>query len=371
MKIIEKAIAVLLNTQPFYAHFFLNSKIEYDKYNVPTAGAAVTPTCTIIVFNTQFVETLSVPELVAVIEHEVLHILFEHTTQFAEQMRAPGGYSKEVSNIAMDLAINQFIQNLPEDCVDLGRVEAMIGKKLLPQQDWEYYYTILMNDLKKLGKLTPHDDHGAAIPGQCKPGEAKEVMKSTMDSAVRASRGNLPEHVLKVYDSCHQEPVLPWQQILANFVARSTSSIVKNTRKKTNRRFGIDQPGKIKKRQLTLGVCVDSSGSISDESYKAFMGEIERISKLCGTTYVIDADCEVQNVQKVSKQKPLKKERHGNGGTAYTPAIQEAVKLKCDAIVYLGDGDCADVPTDPGKPFLWVLVGGQEPPGKFGQVLRL
>lgn len=369
MKTIEKAIKTLLDRQPFYAHFFLNSKIEYDTHKVETAAAAIMPTYSLLIFNTQFIEKLTMEEVCGVIEHEVMHLLFEHTTQFKKIKDNESMYSKDVANIAMDLSINQYIPVLPKGCVNMKTVEQLIGKPLSDRQDWEYYYRTLLQDLEKLGKLKPHDDHGPAIEGEAKDGRA--VLRSSLDKAIKASKGNVPSHVVSAFEDLSQSSKLPWQQILSNFVARATSTVVKNTRKKTNRRFGIEQPGKVKKRELTLGVCVDSSGSISDESYILFMSEIDRISKLTGKTYVIDADCIVQNVQTVKKGKPMKKERYGSGGTAYSPAIMEALRLKCDAIVYFGDFDSSDTPADPGKPFLWVGVGSQEPPAKFGSVVRL
>jgi predicted metal-dependent peptidase len=154
-------------------------------------------------------------------------------------------------------------------------------------------------------------------------------------------------------------------------VARSISTTTKNTRKKINRRFGLEQPGKKKKRELTLGVCVDSSGSVSDEAFQSFLTEVSRISQICQTTYLVDADCVVQNVDVIKKGKKVKNQRSGSGGTAYQPAIDKCLELKCDAIVYFGDADSSDIPKNPNIPFLWVIVGNQNPPGNFGSVVRL
>lgn len=367
MKIIEKAIKTLLDKNPFYAHFFLNSKIEYDKYDVPTAAAALTASHTLLVFNTKWIEKHTLTEVCAIVEHEVDHILFDHISV----MKYDTLINKEVANIAFDGSINQYIQGLPAEGTTLAQMERITKRKLLPLQNWEYYYRELMVNAKQAQGVKGHDDHDANIPNQCKPGEGKEILRSSIDKAVKAARGNVPQHVMKTLGDLSAASALPWQQILANFVSRATSSITKNTRKKINRRFGLEHPGKIKKRELTLGVCVDSSGSVSDESYTAFMNEITRISKLAGSVFIIDADCAVQNIQTVKKGKPLKRERYGHGGTAYSPAIEEAKKRKCDAILYFGDMDAADKPENPGVPFLWVIVGNQEPPASFGQQVRL
>jgi predicted metal-dependent peptidase len=77
----------------------------------------------------------------------------------------------------------------------------------------------------------------------------------------------------------------------------------------------------------------------------------------------------VQNVYEFEKGKtPSFK---GRGGTYYGVAIQKAVELKVDGIVYLGDGDCADTPEDPKKPFLWAFVRGKTKPAEFGKLIEI
>ena len=367
MNIVEKSIHALLETNPYYAHFFLNSKIVYDKYGVPTAGAAMTLSGPVLCFNTEFISKLTPQELGAVIEHEVLHLLFEHTGAPTKDPTI----EKHIANLAMDVTINQYISNLPNGCITLDVLKAN-NITAEPEQTWEYYYNKLMqrrDEMLKQGEFDVHDME--ECPNQVTGQQAKAALRKTMDDAAKVSKGNIPSVIAKVYDSLTSEAKIPWQQVLSNFIARTASSVSKNTRKRVNRRFGIDQPGKLKKRELTLGVCVDSSGSISDESYQAFLNEIDRISSLCSKVYVIEADCQVHNVEILKKKQRPKRERNSNGGTAYQPAIDHCKTLNCDAIVYFGDFDTSDIPTDPGKPFLWVGVGNQEKPANFGFEVRL
>jgi predicted metal-dependent peptidase len=370
MKTIEKAIKSLLDTNPFYACFFLNSKVEYDTHKVETAGAAMTSRGPLLIFNTKFLSTMTPSEVGAIVEHEVLHLLFSHTTAHSEDKTLV----TNIANIAMDASINQYITGLPEGCITIEGLNKVHGLSLLNEQTWEYYYTHLMNKRDELEGQNSFDDHGIEVgegesPGS--PGEQKAALRTAVDKAMKASAGNAPQAVLRAFDSLKESCKVPWQQVLSNFVARSISCTSKNTRNKINRRFGLDQPGKKKKRELVLGVCADSSGSVSDESYLQFLTEIARISSLCSITYLVDADCVVQNVTVIKKGMEVKRERKGNGGTAYQPAIDECMKRKCDAIIYFGDFDCADTPKNPGIPFLWVGVGNSKKPGDFGGEIRL
>lgn len=368
MNNIEKAIKSLLESKPFYAYFFLDSKISYDILNVPTAGVRAIPTGTEFIFNTEWVNTHTPEQIGAIIEHEVLHVLFEHVLVYKDP-----GIDKHIANIAQDAAINQYIDNLFDKCVTLDGLQKELGVKLDPEQTWEYYYAKLLEHKDKLQGTQTLDMHDLEqeLVGEGKPFQNKAALKAAIDRAMKCAKGNVPEAVLKVYDSLSAEHKVPWQQVLANFVARATASTTRSTRKKHNRRFGLEQPGKVKKRELTLGVCVDSSGSVSDEAFQQFLAEVQRIAKYCQKVIFVDADCEVQNVEVLKKNKPIQLKRHGYGGTAYQPAINKCMEHKVDAILYLGDFDSSDTPTDPGVPFLWVGVGDQEPPGKFGVVIRI
>lgn len=371
MKIIEKTIHKLLETNPFYAHFFLNCEIKYDVPKLATAAVRVTDRNVQMMFNTEFISKLTVNELCAVIEHETLHILFEHISAHKRDKTLV----HKVANIAMDCSINQYIKNLPENCVTLKGLSELIEEPLEAEQAWEYYYSKIMQSKKMqdaIEKAKTMDDHGEWEDGDTIiDGAGKVIARATAEAALKAAKGQAPLMVQKALNGLRETSKTPWQQILANFVSKATSNTSKNTRKKRNRRFGIEQPGKVKKRELTLGVCVDSSGSISDEAYTMFMAEISKIAQYCTKVYIIDADSEVHNVAELKKGDKPKLIRYGSGGTAYTPAIKKCLDLKVDAVVYFGDGDCADSPLNPQMPFLWALVGGQEPPATFGSVVRL
>lgn len=368
MNNIEKAIKKLLDNKPFYAHFFLDSKISYDILNVPAAGVRATSTGVEFIFNTEWVNKHTPGQIGSVIEHEVLHVLFEHITCYKDPV-----IEKHIANIAQDASINQFLDDLPEGCITLEGLEQQLDIKLEAEQTWEYYYSKLIEHKDKLQSTMTLDMHDLEneLVGDGKPFQTKAALKAAIDRAMKSTKGNVPNAVLKAYDSLNANHKVPWQQVLSNFVARATSNTTRASRKKTNRRFGLEQPGKVKKRELTLGVCVDSSGSISDEDFQQFLTEISRVSKLCQKVILIDADCEVQNIDVIKKNKPLKLERHGYGGTAYQPAISKCLEYKADAIVYFGDGGASDIPENPGIPFLWVLVGNDNPPANFGGVIRI
>lgn len=220
-------------------------------------------------------------------------------------------------------------------------------------------------------------EHGGQKPlpmTEAQREQAKATIRDAANKAVKAAAGNVPEGIAGLIGRLNEGAKVSWKQQLRNIVASARSIKNKSTRLKANRRFELEHPGKKKERQLIVGVCTDSSGSVSDEAYSAFMNEIHHLSKQTSITYLIQADCEVQKIDVIKGGKAkagVLGNRKGYGGTAYQPAIDACLKRKCDVIIYFGDMDSADTPDDPKVPFIWVRVGKSQPPGNFGRVVDL
>jgi predicted metal-dependent peptidase len=362
---LEKIIHALLKSEPYFAHFILNSTIEYNTRNVPTAGAAVINGVPVLVFNTAFMDLYDQATQVAILKHEVLHLLMDHIDHdYYDKL------NKQVWNIAMDCAINQYIPNLPPEGVTVDQLSKLVKRPLLTFESAVYYYNELYQVAEKVPM--PMDDHSLQDGQSAEDKQmAKGIVGKASEAALKASAGQVPEGLQSVLNELRERPRVNWKQELRNFVASAISSSTKATRTKSNRRFELEQPGKRKERKLKLAVCVDSSGSVSTEQFTAFIQEIIHISKNCAEANLIYADCEVQKVINLKQGNEPPFERYGNGGTAYQPALTKALELGCNAIAYFGDGDTADIPNNPGKPLLWVLVGDNPAPAPFGRVLRL
>jgi predicted metal-dependent peptidase len=376
MNLLERPIYDLLQSEPFFANFLLGSKLKLDAPGVPTAGVCIQKGQITFVLNSEFIGKLTRQEQAAVLKHEVFHVLLDHCGARG------AGINRTAKNYAMDCAINQHIQNLPVPSIGLTQLQELTGKHLAANECWEYYYEAIKDTAEKQkGPGEPNHEYmeggeegEAGEPSELEMALNKASVRDAANKAMTAAAGKVPSGLESVLASLNKTAQLPWKQILRNFVAKARDFRTKPTRLKPHRRFELDQPGKKKLKKLVLGVCTDSSGSVSDESYAAFMQEIATIAKSTTITYLVHADCVVQKVDviKGGKAKPeVLSKRHGNGGTAYSPAIEHCKKLGCDAIIYFGDFDCADKPTNPGVPFLWVGVGNQPAPADFGRVLRL
>lgn len=371
---LENVIYHMIKNERFYANFLLNTTVVYDHPKVPTAGASIAKGEIFLYFNTDFMQKYSIKTQCDILKHEIRHIMLDHCGKRGLKF---GNLNRAIKNIAMDCAINQDLLNLPESCVTLAGLEKQLNKKLIPLESWEYYYAQIEQHCKESGNVDYVVDNHEMMEEGGEIGENENAInhhsvKAAIEKAVKQCAGNVPGEVTKILGS-FEKAVLPWTQLLRNFVAKARHSETKMTRTRPHRRYELDQPGKKKKRKLVLGICVDTSGSVSDNAYSSFITEIYTIAKNTSITYLVQADAKISKVD-IIRGKPKKEklnERKGYGGTAYQPAIDYCKEKNCDAIIYFGDMDAADKPKDPGVPFLWVRVGQSEPPGKFGTVLDL
>jgi predicted metal-dependent peptidase len=305
-----------------------------------------------------------------VVKHEVLHAALGHVYE------SRAGIDKKMMNIAMDCTINQYLGQLPEGCVTLHGLSKAVGEILPPFETSDFYYNKIINckqyqDSKEMeGAGETLDEHDINAPGKDSAEMAKAVLQAASRKAATSAAGNVPRGIMEALESS-SDAQIPWKRVLRNFVFSQVSNARKATTKKLHRRFALPVPGTRKERKMTLAMCLDESGSMQDDQIVLVLAEIQSICKQISKAYLIHADVEVSHVTEIKPGKKLEYKRRSSGGTAYQPAIDKALSLGADVIIYFGDFDCSDTPKDPGKPFLWVGVGDQKPPGTFGQVLRL
>lgn len=388
---LETLIYSLLKSEPFFAHFLMDCRVIFDHEKIQTAAASVKNGDIFFYFNRNFMATYPVAFQQEIVKHEIFHVLLDHCGKRGGKY---GSLNHSLKNIAMDGAINQFLkikeslagfkkdpsipgESFEDGGVSLKSMEEMCKKRLEPFQNWEYYYQVLMESAKQSGraKYVPMDDHGMMEEGgnEESDGINRGRVAQAAKKAAKSAAGNVSSAVAKILSQL-KDSQLPWKQVLRNFVANNRDVKRISTRRRANRRFELDQPGYKKEKKLKIGVCVDESGSVSDAAFEAFMTEIFQIVKNTSLTIVVYADCEVQHVEKIKNGKVEKEKllhRYGSGGTAYQPAIDVCMKNNVDCIIYMGDMDAADTPSNPGVPFLWVRVGNSEPPAKFGRVVDL
>jgi predicted metal-dependent peptidase len=377
-------IRLLASKQQFYAEILMRM-VRVPTNQIPTAGVCVKGGQVFLYYNADFLSALDPVVRQGVLKHECLHLLHQHlgraeSAGIRNSEGVPNRGAAMTWNLAADCAINQYIPELAgfEDKITPASLSKLCGgKKLEEHRETEYYYAALVkagvgqggpgDPLSGEGGPSPLDDHGMWSQGDVSEEVVKATVRDLAQRAKAAAAGTVPSELVATLEALCESRV-DWRAILRNFVANAQETVAEPTRMRRNRRFGLEQPGQRREPKLHLAVAVDTSGSVADEELQAFFSEIETIAALGNEVTVIEADAAVHNVYSWKRgQVPQPK---GRGGTAYQPAFDKAAELRADAVVYFGDMDCADTPSQPTIPTLWACVRGT-PPVPWGARLRL
>jgi predicted metal-dependent peptidase len=379
---VSQAIIGLFNSERFYAEIVAQMTRILDNKLDAVAGVRIAKNIELHINPVKFSE-LSHKQRISVLKHECEHILRDHisrakviapeifdrkrivTEEDAVEATTAIGKHRHM-NIAMDLAINCGIKDLPKWAV----FPKNFGLK--NHETFEWYLEELKTN-EKAKNLTHFDEHSLWGDSEGSSEALKEKIRQAINKAAKKTRaaGMLTGEQELLVSKLNNKHSVDWRRQLKNFVARSTETLLETSKKKRNRRYGIMYPGSIKTEELHIGVAIDTSGSVSDVALAQFMVEIEAIAKFAKVT-VVEADAEVKKSYVFKPKNEYK--ISGRGGTAYQPAFdffnEEGT---VDAVIYLGDMDTDDAETikKPNYPVLWAIVGDQSPPADFGSIVRV
>lgn len=372
---VSQSIIKLFDTERFYAEIVLQMK-RVSNNSLWLAGVCVKQQVELHINHKNF-DALVLEQRVAVLKHECEHILRDHIPRFKEIIPDAfgtnsglvddiiGGLKFKCANIAADCAINGGIKNLPEGGIHPRLFDLTDGNTM----EW---YLKELKDNEKMKDLTNFDGH--SIWGESTDG--KDILKEKIRQAVNEAAKRAKQAGKLTYDqellvSKLNKSTVNWKEQLSKFAARSIECKADSSKKKRNRRYGIMYPGEVKTEELSLGVAVDTSGSVSNESLRQFMAEINKMAKYA-KIHVVEADSEIKNSYIYNPKKTYSVK--GRGGTAYQPAFDFFNKEPgIDAVIYFGDMDCFDTEAikKPKYPVLWAIVGDQNPPVDFGSRIRI
>ncbi len=375
----ENAVISLLRNKAFFAKLIMSMKKDLN-FPIPTAAVGISSTGITLHLNPVFFNSLTMDERVAILEHECLHILHGHALRFKNFQSKDAG----LANVACDVAINQFIPNIPKfismpgpdgKMVEGSPVTYEIIKTtipdLLPNMNAEYYFNKIKQDQKENpDKYQTVDDHSKWEETDMTPEQQEKFVKQHV-KAILGTCSDQEKQIVdqKILDELYKSDI-NWKAQLRAFFANSEETFTETTRKKRNRRYGIIQPGNKNEPKLRLAINIDTSGSVSDKWLQMIFGEVERIyNEHTMVLYIIEADCVVQNIY--TYKKGMKFAPKGRGGTAYQPAFDKCKELNVDAAIYAGDMDASDLPKKPKFPVLWAIVGNQKPPANFGKAIYI
>ena len=332
----------LLQQEPFFAS--LSRRIhKAPSKHIPTAGVRINPQSAQfeMLYNPDFMASLTDKQKLGVLMHEFYHIIFEHVTT-----RLPSEGMSMKWNVATDLAINSHIMDmLPEG----GCIPSKVGT---PFENYpvglsaEAYLKIIENDeqFKKEDGQGGQGDGGDPSQGQGQGSSlgdhvlddhsgwgdvdeetkamAKERLKDAMEKAAKDASsgqgwGSISADVRKqIMDAI--TPKIDWRKVLRYFIKTSQRSNKRSTVRRLNRRFPYIHAGRKVTRQAKIAISIDQSGSVSDTMLASFFAELNSLSSLAEFT-VVPFDTEVDESLVYTWKKGERKmwERVKCGGTCF------------------------------------------------------
>ena len=388
---VAKAGVELLRKEPFYAHVLSGlSRIVTDE--IPTMAVSYKNDGFCLWINPTFtIKELSDKERIAVLKHELLHLVFKHLFRSR-------GNDRELENIAADLVVNQYVNPwpLPKGALLLSSFPDL---NLLPEQTFEWYYEKLRslrnsnaseNHPKSKNTLDAiennknsrgnHDLWGTETQDGKKSNERvldvaiKKLVEQALLKTGIKNIGDLPLGVQRELSKINEKPKVSWKRILRIFSNSCGKTKLESTRRKESTRFPGNPGTKIKRLQH-IAVAIDTSGSIDENTLQLFWNEIIGIQKAGAKITIIECDCEIQNVWELNRNSTFPKLK-GGGGTSFDPVIDWLNKnrnLGIGGCVYFTDG-YADKPiVKPSCSILWTLYSAAEDTSHLvpGKVIRI
>jgi predicted metal-dependent peptidase len=365
---IAKQSKLLMLKEPFYGLFLISLNKEL-RSNVETACVTPDKLNIKLCINPEFWLSLDEKTKLAILKHELLHIVFFHLDNFE---RFP---NKRLYNIAADLEINQYIElEYKGEKWDGLEYDQNIFKdlNLLPKQGTKYYYEAIQNEIDK----NPNGDLANFINGIEKDwhdlwkamegmNEAeKKLIQKQIDHQLteiasemkKKNRGLIPSELESYINGLFEitEPVIDWKSYLRRFASISPKVFTKKTRYKPNKRFLNNPALKIKQQKHTV-VAIDTSGSVSDEEVLEFFNEIHHMYKTGTQVTIIECDAIIQRIYEYNGKLENISVK-GRGGTDFEPVFKYMFehRNRFNNLIYLTDGECSVPETQIKKPILWV-----------------
>ena len=305
-----------------------------------------------------------------VVAHELYHLILDTAGR-------QGGRDKTLWNMATDYIINR---DLKEE-FQFAPKEVLWNKNFHDPKIWyaERVYEYIEQNSTKISanlfkikmpdgtneEVGPWHDDLEMYPGetQQEKDEAALEWKATAVKSLQAAKmqGHSHGYMQRLIDEI-LNPKLPWRALLSDFVttfARDDYSYEKLD--PTYLQSDILMPSLFNV-SLTGVVTVDTSGSISTEEAKEFVGEIAGItSAFPGSELtVMFADNAVHNIQYIHSIGELDLDKgfeEGGGGTSFIPSFEmiEEKGLNPNFHAYLTDGYGSFPDKDPGYSCLWII----------------
>lgn len=389
---IRKARTALILDHPFFGSLLFRLRDRECRAVKTMATDGVS-----LLWNPEFVETLSAATLAGTLAHEVMHPALHH------HLRRSGREPKRW-NMACDYAINPLLLDaglsLPEGVLVADRFRGMSA---------EHIYNLLDSESESGQDKDGGDRDGSGGSGNnAPPPEAESGEPSAPETAggigqvldapssgdesqtieeqargwdvavnqattVARQAGKLPAGIDRTVEGA-AEAAVNWRELLRRLWSESVAADYSWMR--PNRRHlwtGLYLPGVVREGVGEVVIAVDCSGSISARQLRLFEAEARSIleGQRPERVYVLYFDAAVQKVETYEAGQRIALHPVGGGGTAFAPCFAwlDERGIRPQTMVFLTDLDGTFPPSAPAYPVLWASTRRRQAP--FGEVVPM
>ncbi len=367
--------SLMEDSDNFYGHFLLHMKRNINLEIATPTGITASISDFTIYFNPLLFTQCSLEQMQGQIKHEIHHILSLHLNRAKDLKKK---YSTLALNIAMDLAVNQYIDNLPPYSINIDWVNLKYGVKLEPFNTMEYYANKIQEALNLLDEDSDSDEDDTKINDeiadeynpetthdiwefseQIDEKLLKELTKKYVD---KAWKGDLPVFIdTMIKDLNGKTAEISWniylKRLMGNIPSGYKKTITRRNRRQPER---YDLRGALSKQIAKITIAIDISGSISDEEIEqAFIEIFSIVKNYKHKITIVECDSEIRRVYIAKSIKDLKKKVDTKGGTKFSPVFDFVNKNKSNILIYFTDGEGEErlEVTPKGYKTLWIISG--------------
>ena len=375
LKLIEQVNFMLMeDKENFYGYFLLQMAREV-RYDITTPTAVnFKQSRYVIYFNPYIFLNLTEEQMKSTIKHEIHHILSLHLNRARELKRK---YSTLAINMAMDIVVNQYIDNLPPYATTLEQTNFKYGINMHDNMTMEYYADKIqaaLNLLEEKDESEEDNSKDTYIGKEYDVTRTHDLWKESIEEdegnlkdftekfAALADKGVKPLYLQDLLKNlAGNKGEIPWniylKRLMGTLEGDKKKTITRRSRRQPNR---LDLRGQLRGHTAKITLAIDISGSISDEEFHGAVKEVFNIVK----TYkheitILECDTEIRQVYKVKSINNVRERSRTGGGTKFAPVFRYVNNTDTSLLIYFTDGKGEEAlkVMPKGYKTLWVISG--------------
>lgn len=375
-KLVDKVILSLMEDKDNFYGYFLFQMGREIRFDITSAsGVNFKGAKYVIYFNPILFLQLNMKQMETTIKHEIHHVLSLHLSRAKELKNK---YSTLTVNLAMDIVVNQYLDNLPPYSTTLKGVNLKYNLNMEAYNTLEYYAEKIQSELDLMEENDEGEEDDSQMTNSMVESYNPEKMHDMWQESDEFDEKTLREFAEKVINASQKGTItsqveslianlknsqgeIPWnimlKKLMGTVESNKKKTITRRNRRQPNR---LDLRGEIRNHKSEIAVAIDISGSISNEEFKQAIKEVLSIVKNYNHEItIIECDKEVKRVYKAKSVRDIKKRLTSGGATKFTPVFEYANNTKCNLLIYFTDGKgerkLEVVPR--GYRTLWVISG--------------